>query len=319
MSHPLPSFSNGWLFVLLVVFTAPLAAQQLPFFAQYREYQTYLNPGSISSDFLRGEYNFSAGLSARRQWMKHPRSPFTQFARVEYITDRRLVLGGHFINDQTGPTGFTGGYVRIAGIITDDEFRRGFMIGLSGGLVQYRLDGSELEFVQGNDPVDRSQFTRMLPDVGFGVFGYTSFGGYSNPDKLYGGVSVPQVFGRDLTLTAGDAELPYGRVNHFYGTLGYYKFLNDDSYIEPSLWFRYLPNAPVSANFNVRYAPMSTFYLGVGGGLRGQYQFEAGLVLGGYSDQSFRIGYAVGGSLRQYGGDLGMSHELNLSYSLYSG
>ena len=47
-----------------------------------------------------------------------------------------MVVGGYLINDQTGPTGFTGAYGRFAGIISDDPYFGGLSFGISLGVVQ---------------------------------------------------------------------------------------------------------------------------------------------------------------------------------------
>ena len=83
-----------------------------------------------------------------------------------------LQAGGFLVNDQTGPTGFTGAYGRIAGIVTDDPTYGGLSIGLSAGMVQYRVKSSDIILRDANDQLGTVDQNQLFPDVGLGVFFY---------------------------------------------------------------------------------------------------------------------------------------------------
>ncbi|MEM6967665.1 MAG: type IX secretion system membrane protein PorP/SprF, partial [Bacteroidota bacterium] len=125
-----------------------LSAQQLPLFTQYRQNIGILNPAAINSDFHLNEHRISFGASYRNQWIGFDATPVTQTIRGEYVYDGGtgvgLQFGGYLINDQTGPTGFTGVYGRLGGILTEDATYSGLSFGLNIGAVQYRVNASEL-------------------------------------------------------------------------------------------------------------------------------------------------------------------------------
>ena len=119
------------LVILLLLFAVQgLQAQQLSLFTQYRENTTVINPAAVEADYLAYGLNASIGISYRQQWAGISGSPTTQVLRGSYIADGMsgvaLMAGGHIINDVTGPTGLTGFYGRIAGILTDDPAYGGF-------------------------------------------------------------------------------------------------------------------------------------------------------------------------------------------------
>ncbi len=101
--------------ICLVHLTAQ--AQQLPIFTQYREYQSFINPAAVSSDYFTYEYNLSFGASYRRQWLDFNDSPRNLFVRGEYVGKTQgkahLIAGGYFLRDDTHPISFNGAYGRV--------------------------------------------------------------------------------------------------------------------------------------------------------------------------------------------------------------
>jgi type IX secretion system PorP/SprF family membrane protein len=299
-------------------------SQQLTLFSQYRENQTIINPAAIGSSYFAYEENLSFGASYRRQWQGFENAPTTATLRGEYLfadgNTINLLAGGYLINDQTGPTGFTGLYGRVGGLLSDDPYYSGISVGLSFGAVQYRIDASDIRLRQQNDVLATDNQTKIFPDVGVGVFAYTRLNGGSffDGDYLYGGVSIPQVIGLDLTFQGNNGEFYTKRVQHFYGMLGFYKFFSDDSFIEPSVWVKYAPNTPVNADFNLRYQMAQNFWIGLGGATAKTMHIETGVLLGeniGLSN-TLRIGYGYDYSFSAFGPSTGGSHEINITYSL---
>ncbi|MEM9820364.1 MAG: PorP/SprF family type IX secretion system membrane protein [Bacteroidota bacterium] len=301
----------------------PLSAQQLPLFTQYGEQVGLVNPAAVSNDFLLYEHNVSFGASYRRQWLGLESAPKTQSIRGEYIfADTEgigLIAGGHLINDQTGPTGFTGIYGRIAGIFSDDPYDSGISAGFSLGLVQYRVNISDIKFLELNDVLITEDQSQLYPDVGFGVYAYKrlSGGGWLDDSQVYGGISVPQLFGLDLEFKDDNDQFFTRRLQHFYGLLGLIKYLDDGKYIQPSIWVKYVPNVPVNIDFNFRYQLATNFWLGTGASTAGTVHLETGVILGeeaGYGNH-FKVAYGFDYSFRTFGPAAGTTHEINLFYS----
>jgi type IX secretion system PorP/SprF family membrane protein len=315
---------NGLRLLAALLFFATLAeAQQLSLFTQYREQATILNPAAITSDYLAFGQNVTLGASYRVQWVDFAGAPTTQTLHGSYMFAEpagvNLLAGGHIINDQTGPTGFTGIYGRIGGLVSGDPYYGGLSLGLSAGLVQYRVDGSAIRLRDPNDVVSAVGETQLYPDLGAGVFAYKRMEGrgFFNGDVLYGGISVPQVLGLDLTFRGTNGDFYTQRVQHFYGMLGLYKFLREENtFLEPSIWFRYAPNAPASVDFNLRYQMTSNFWIGSGVSMAGTFHMEGGVIIGetGYGN-ILKIGYGFDWGFNVYGPLAGSTHEIHVSYA----
>lgn len=312
------------LFIFLTT-TFLVQAQQLPLFTQYRENSSIINPAAVESDFLAFGQNLTFGASYRAQWTGISGAPRTQTLRGSYLnvdwSGVTLMAGGHLMNDQTGPTGFTGLYGRISGVLTDDAEYGGFSIGLSAGFVQYRVKASEIRLREEGDILGNVDQTQFYPDVGVGLFFYRMLdGGAFDGDYFYAGLSVPQVMGLDLAFQDENGDFLLKRVQHFYGQLGLYKFFENDSFLEPSLWVRYAPNVPFNADINLRYQLPTSLWVGAGMSLAGTVHLEAGVLLGeniGW-DNSFRIGYGFDHTFSTFGPMAGSTHEINVAFSFYT-
>lgn len=309
--------------ILFLILTATaLSAQQLSLFTQYRENLTVINPAAVDADYLAFGNNVSFGASYRAQWTGISGNPRTQTLRGSFLADRMsgvaLSFGGQVVNDQTGPTGFTGLYGRIAGILTDDPAYGGLSIGLSAGVVQYRVNASKIVLRDQNDVFGTQDQSQIFPDVGVGLFLYKAVGGrYGAGNYVYGGLSIPQVIGLDLTFQNDQGEFYTKRIQHFYGLLGFYKFFNNDSFLEPSLWVKYAPNAPANVDVNLRYQLPAPLWIGAGGSSAGTVHLETGLNLGSNLglDNTIRLGYGFDYSFSSFGPFAGNTHEINISIS----
>ncbi|MEY3367026.1 MAG: hypothetical protein RI973_181 [Bacteroidota bacterium] len=300
----------------------PLFSQQLPLFTQYRENQTLINPAAISRSYLTNEQNLSFGASYRRQWNGIEGAPQTAVLRGDFLyTDANpvtLITGGYLINDQTGPTGFSGVYGRVGGLITGDPYYGGIAAGLSLGAVQYRVNASQIRLRDQNDLVANDQ-SKIYPDVGLGVFAYKRMeGGFLKGDYLYGGISIPQVIGLDLNFKDASGEFSTQRIQHYYAMIGLYKFFRDDAFLEPSIWLKYLPNVPLNVDFNLRYQMAGNFWIGAGGSSSRAAHLETGVRIGENlgMDNDLQIGYGFDYHFSPYGPYTGGSHEINVTWSL---
>jgi type IX secretion system PorP/SprF family membrane protein len=309
---------------LLYAWCAP--AQQLALFTQYRENLTILNPGAVTGEYLAFGQNMSFGASYRAQWTEFSGNPTTQIVRGNFLYDGgegfNMHGGGYIVNDQTGPTGYTGIYGRVGGVIAGyDPEDGGISIGISAGMVQFRINTQELRLRQTNDALaNSSNISQWFPDVGVGVFAYKLLeGGLFDDDYIYGGISVPQVIGLDLALTTDDGdEYRTQRVQHYYAHIGMYNFLdrNRETFLEPSVWVRYVQNAPVSIDFNLRYRMHQFFWLGTGMSTSGNFHAEAGCVIGDPLVGSLQIGFGFDYSFSTFGPSVGGTYEFNVAYGL---
>lgn len=296
-------------------------AQQIPLFTQYRESQGVLNPAAINYDYFTNKHTTSLGISFRRQWADINSAPTTQILRGEHfinnLSNVGLLVGGHLMNDQTGPTGFTGLYGRFSAVFSSDLDYNGLSIGLSAGAVQYRIKTSEVKLRDPNDIRALTDRMQVYPDLGMGIFYYQRMDGFFDDDYFYAGVSVPQVMGLALEFPTDDGKISTKRVQHYFANIGWYHFIGESSFIEPSASIRYLPNAPINIDLNARYQMGSSFWIGAGTSIQGKIHAETGFILGksmGLSN-NFKVGYGFDYSFQSYGPYAGTTHEVNISYS----
>ncbi|MEM8527411.1 MAG: PorP/SprF family type IX secretion system membrane protein [Bacteroidota bacterium] len=308
--------------LLIAIFSASFVqAQQLPLFTQYREHASAINPASISSNYMAFDQNGVFGFSYRSQWMDIPNSPKTTVLHGSYFLDDQsgvnFLLGGNLLNDQTGPTGFTGFYARAAGVISSDPAYGGISIGLTAGMVQYSVKAAELRAKQPGDIRLTQNQSQMYPDVGVGIFAYQQLSGALDGDFVYGGFSVPQVFGIDFSVLGDDGEeFLTKRTQHFYAQAGWIKYFWNDSFLEPSVWVKYVPGAPISVDVNLRYQFAGALWIGAGGSTAKAAHLEGGVFLGdnlGY-ESNLQIGYGYDYFFQAFGPFTGGSHEINLAY-----
>jgi len=307
--------------VLALMSGGTLFAQQLSLFTQYRENATLINPAAMESDYLtsEGDYNMTFGANYRRQWAGLENTPETQSVRFSYVNNRlsgaTFSAGGYLLNDQTGPTGYTGFYGRVGTIIGRNPEYAGISVALSAGYVGYRVRSSELVVRDAGDALTGVDQSQSHPDLGLGVYAYNYVG---DDHMLYGGVSVPQLLGFDLTFQNDNGEFDVQRLRHYYGMAGWYWFTGQDSYLEVSSWVKYVEGAPLNVDVNFRYQLPSAPYIGMGISSASNFHFEAGINVGqSYgSDTNFRIGYGYDYSFSSFGPSVGGTHELQVAVSL---
>ncbi len=311
------------LFFSLFLVSEWVSAQQIPLFTQYREQAGIINPAAVNADYFLYEHNVGFGGSYRKQWAGIAAAPTTQTLHGQYMYAEQgafsWIAGGYLVNDQTGPTGFTGAYGRVAGIITDDPYYGGLSFGLSFGAVQYRVDVNEIRLRELNDILTADNQAKIFPDFGLGAYFYRQLdgGGFLDGNHVYAGVSIPQVFGLNLQFKDDTGEFSIERVQHFYAQAGMYAYFDNESFLEPSIWVKYAPNAPVNVDFNIRYQLQSNFWLGTGLSTAGNVHLEMGYLVRDFisDDSNFKIGYGFDYSFSSFGPEAGSTHEINLAYT----
>ena len=313
-------FSGLACLVLAFLTTTVVGAQQLSLFTQYRENATLLNPAALESDFLTFGYNVGGGINYRRQWAGIAGSPESQSARFSYVNPNRsgatIHAGGYVLNDQTGPTGYTGVYGRIGTIISQDPEDYGISVGLTAGYVSYRVKVSEFILRDDGDVLFGADRSQSHPDVGLGIYGYSYL---NNRDLLYGGLSIPQLLGFDVTFQDENGDFSVTRLRHYYANAGWYHFLSEESFLELSTWVKYVDGAPLSADLNLRYQLPTAPFVGVGFSTNKNFHFEAGLNIGQATngDQNFRVGYGYDYSVSTFGPSVGGAHEIQLAVGIF--
>ena len=329
-----------------------LIAQTLPLFSQYRENQTIINPAALNMDFLIYEYNLSAGISYRNQWtgavskFGADYGPNTKTGRFEIIVPRNKVYTGVYIlEDEAGPISTLGGYLRGGYIISSDPAYSGISLGFSLGLLQYRVDFSHPSLIEAPVSLNREPLKKVFPDAALGLFLYKRIEkGSLEGDWFYAGISSPQLFELNLTTNQTGRDLDAIKTNavtKIYGLLGLFKYLNSDSFLESSLWLKYIDSFPgFNMDINARYQVSNIFWLGAGMGLPIRFDgdrtidfnqvisnltyseanllFEAGFYLGeniGLYDNNVKVGFGFGFILGSYDNPFKNTFEINVIYT----
>jgi type IX secretion system PorP/SprF family membrane protein len=241
----------------------------------------------------------------RAEWFQKDREGFN------------ILAGGYVVQDATGPTGFTGAYLRAGGIFTDDPEQHGIVAALTFGMVQYRVNTFDLQLREKDDILIGESRQQTYPDVGLGVFAYQKLNGNFSDDIIYAGVSMPQALGLSLDFKNGNGTFSTQRVRHYYAQAGWYHFLGEGTFLEPSVWLKYVPNTPFNADINLRFQLSNSFWVGAGASNRGKIHAEAGAIVGealGLNGR-LRIGYGFDYSFASFGALVGAAHEFNVNVS----
>lgn len=310
---------------LLLFFLAThcIQAQQTPLFSVYRDQWSVLNPAAISNNFLLNNRSMTLSGTWHTQWWGLPESPRTQLLNWEFVADEKnSVFGMHVLNDQTGKIGQTGVYGRFAYRIKSGRRTvQSFTVGINAGAVQYRARLSEIRFPDpSTQPLTDDRTIR--PDVGVGVF-------YQYAKKYYAGLSVPQVFGLSTQFDGTKQDFTIRRIPHVFAVAGGYWSApwlgNETSFIEPSVWIKYAPNAPLNVDANVRCQINELLWAGTGvnAGLGEQLtaalHIEAGLFFGEQVqmlNSQIKVGFGFDLPLTQsLASVFGAGGEVNVVYS----
>jgi type IX secretion system PorP/SprF family membrane protein len=317
-----------------------LQAQQTPMFTQYRENYSLINPAIINADRMAFDFtpNSKASLGYRSQWNKMPDGPKTFTGQYEHLfDDKNMGVGAYITSDALGPISMTGLTLRYnyQAYFSDYTY---LSLGVSTGGNQYSYRGTLGKFIDAGDNVGFLDYNRILWDFNLGASFVSEL---ANNDVFYTSLSAPQIYTADFE-SRSDAPFTNGtlekfnvnQVSHLYFLLGYYKYLTEglgsigeSVFLEPSLWIKYAPNAPVQADAHLRFQVTNAFWFG--GGMTMSYldkyrsdnvHIEAGFNVQSQqyynSDRAMKIGFGYDSNISAYGGAyLGGAFEVNMTYS----
>lgn len=237
-----------------------------------------------------------------------------------------LLGGAILLQDRVGPLSTSGGYARVAALTGKDPYLGTFSVGFSVGAANYRILHDRIVWERPDDPgIPLEDLSVTQPEVGAGVYYFKRIRrGRMRGDNFYAGLSIPQLWGANVLIPSGSFpfnQTPLTRVPHLYLTGGWYHFFNEDSFLELSLWAKYVANVRTNIHLTGRFQPMRTFWVGGGFNINGLAHLETGLNLPGFlfEDGAVKIGYAFDYNISAFELPLGSSHELHLSFLLDTG
>jgi type IX secretion system PorP/SprF family membrane protein len=309
------------IFIYAVLVTSGLFSQQLPNFTAYRDHWNILNPAALSNNLINNELHTSIAASGRYQWWGMKDSPQTYVVNAEVAPqNENWVAGGYMMMDKVGFFNQFSLYGQYAYILRmGGRSEESLVFGMNVGVVQSRLAVDKLlSKAQEDLPVATNSTYYM--DANFGMF-------YHYEDVFYAGLSVPQLLGGKTRFNSAVTNVQLRRLQHFYAVAGTYIgvswFGQDDSFLEPSMWVRYVPNTPISMDTNVRYQLSETLYFGAGWGLGvGGKKIEFSGIAHAEFGMSFEVGdgrlktgFGFDFPTNSYRSGFGQSGEITMVYS----
>ena len=288
------------IYILLFVLaagTGVLQAQQLPHYTQYMFNEFVINPAVAGVDNF-----YQIRTNHRFQWIGLTDPPLTNsIAFYGPHATHPMGYGGYIYNDVTGPTsrtGITGSYAYNIALTGDMRLS----MGISMSMMQYRIDGTQLNPKDVSDPVLLNVVsTSYMPDAGLGVLLYA--------EEFYVGLSLAQLLNNKIEIFENKNGLNRLKT-HFNLTGGYRYALNAELVLEPSIMIK--GTAPKEFGFDL--TAKAEWRNMVWGAV--SYRFhEAVSILIGYSyDETLFFGYAydIGiSSIRKYNTG---THEIMIGY-----
>lgn len=283
-------------FLLLALLSDRTQAQQIPNFSLYNMNHYLLNPAaSGTTDRL------PVSISYRKIWAGINNSPSVQYLSGNMKVAKDMGVGAKLFNYQAGPlrkTGLEGTYSYHLSLGSGDTK---LSFGLSLLLYQFFLNKSELVVEDIDDEVFMGEEQMLVPDAGFGTYLYGN--------NYYVGISVPQLFQRNIDLKS-DAVLQQEQVRHYYLHGGYIFEAGSDFKIEPSVLLKFIEAGIFQADINALATYKDMVSLGVSYRTEEAMSFQLG-----YKNPDLFIGYAYDLVLSGMQGNTSGSHEILFTYT----
>ncbi|MFM2207911.1 MAG: hypothetical protein RL213_1886 [Bacteroidota bacterium] len=278
------------------------AAQQDVLLSQYMFNHMLINPAYAGNK----DYTVSQ-LLYRRQWVGMEGAPETQIGSVHgRVGTKNLGWGALIGHDRIGATDRTDAYANGAYHL---QVKEGMLLslGLRAGGSFFACNNTDLRYWDDGDMVfDRNRVSRFLPNVGTGLYLYTS--------KYYAGLSVPTVISYDQnqSLSSSSAAESYvpRQVRHYYATGGMVFKASRDVVLKPSVLLKYVAGAPLQADINMNVLLSDILWVGAsyrtGDALVGLLEFQV--------NKRLRFGYSYDYTLSDIRDYSSGSHEIMVGY-----
>lgn len=253
-----------------------LHAQQLPQISMFQDNYYVLNPAYGGS-----QQEFQVYGMNRTQWTGITDAPRTFALSLQgQLKNPHIGVGGHLFTDNVGPTRRTGLQLSYTWhFFINEDIKLG--LGLSGGMLQFAIDGTKISLKEEGDPALYSELRSQT------VFDAT-FGAYMRSDEWWVGVTLPQLLQNQIRLY-DTVEQATNRLEDHYMVAGGYKYeLNSDFTIEPTILIKYVKPTPLKWELSARCTYLDMLWLGAS--FRSN---DAAVIMAGYEyRKAISIGYA---------------------------
>jgi len=237
--------------ITLLCYTISVKAQQLPQYSQYMLNNFAMNPAIAGTRPF-----FQACSDNRYQWVGIPDAPRTYMLTIDGpITDKHIGIGTYLYTDITGPTrrtGFSAAYSYHMKLANDVNVS----LGLSTGILQFAIDGSQIVLDQPGDQALTNQLESVIvPDFGAGLYVYG--------EHYYFGAAAPQLIQSEVKLTT-IASAQDELATHLYVTGGYDFTLGEKFMLDPCIVVKYVYPATPQLDISARLLFLKKMWLGLG-------------------------------------------------------
>ncbi len=280
------------LLALVAISLSKLYSQQLPLYSQYMLNGFLLNPGMAGSvDYI------PVRLTVRQQWVGIKNAPSTQaLSGHMLLNNQKIGVGGYIFNDKFGAvtrTGIQGAFAYHMPITNDTKLG----LGLSFTAFQYKLDETNLNLIDENDPtISESIQSTFIPDANFGVYLYN--------EKYFAGIAAHHLIQYKIKL--GDNTTSSSRmIRHYFATAGYKFDVGGDFQVEPSFLFKGTEVTPMQMDINLKAYYKKNYWLGV------SYRTDKSIIaLLGVKYDKYFLGYAFDYTMSNIKNYESGSHEI---------
>ena len=236
-------------FLVLVCFLS--RAQQLPVYSQFFMNKYVNNPAFAG---INDKYTVSS--NHRYQWVGITDAPRTYTLSVNGPTKNlKNGLGAFLYTDHVGPTIRTGMQISYAYHLSITEKIK-LSMSLSGGLLEWKIDGHKLNLTDQNDQALVNNVMRTLvPDA---KFGFILYGG-----NWHFGGAAPNLLQNKITFSnATNSELNKLE-DHYLIHVGHEFNINNDILLDPYVLVRYVSPAPLQLEFGSKFVWKNTAWAGI--------------------------------------------------------
>ena len=227
------------IFIVSLLTTATIFAQQDHQFTQFMYNKPVLNPGYVGSNDTP-----CFTLTSRNQWLGLEGAPQTQMLAFNMPVFNKKVGLGLSINRQT--IGIVEKYTAESQYSYRIRVGYGTLgLGLSGSVRFLRVNYSKATAVQSielDEAIPGDLQSKYVPNFGAGFY-YSSY-------RFYLGFSVPRLIENSIDFSE-TGETISKEVRHIYGMMGFLLDLGEKVQIQPQVLLKYVKGAPFDADANL--------------------------------------------------------------------
>ena len=298
-----------WILIIVGLCTISLQAQQEAQYTQFMYNNLKINPGFTGARRLA-----SISTLYRNQWIGFKGNPRSYLVGFDMPFPKSPKLGvGFVISSQSegvmSRTSFTPS-VSYAIIHTEKSTLR---VGLNTTYRQYRFDltSNNVYIRNRQDPTLSTEAQPVIKNMNVG------FGVYLDNRNFYAGISIPNLNENPLIISPDNGvEIAGKEYRHVYISMGGVVPLSKNVDFKPALMFKYVKNAPFSADANLSLLFNKKFMGGVSYRLNNGNGDSADLLGFIQINSNLGIGAAYDYALSQIGNYSRSSFEMLARYDI---